>query len=284
MLRAVLCSLLIVPAWLHAESPTREKRAVDLLQRAVAAQGKLPRKGLQDLRIEFQGTINDDREGEHVITRTYWFRSKDRSFRVQTKPIDKAGLTERGVIGGVRGQYWELIKNRRQKLRLTNKTHLENIKAIRRDRTDFERIMQMVVLSRADSNLARLHFATPAKVSLDEDEPHSKKEYVFPKKVRGTKYHVLDLQRTDEDPLRLFINEKDLTVRKVIHFDRENPKKIRFVYYLGGYRKNGKMLLPNYVAAYTAVPTKKTREDVRKLSGRLTIALNAGLDNSIFEP
>jgi hypothetical protein len=295
MRQIVLLALLIVPSRVQAQAPQREEEAVALLKRAVAAQGKLPNGGLRDLQILFEGQINEKKEGSHSIHRNYWFRQKDRSFRIETfSPLEpKDSKSERGVLGNVNARYWELIRRKRpgskrpelkrQELSRTNKTHLENIRTIQRDRDDFERIVRMVVLSRVDSKLARLRRGAPQRVALTGDHPNSA-SFVFPSKLKGSQYLVLDLQRSAGDPLRLFINEKDLTVRKVVQFDRAAPNKIKFVYYLGAYRKMQGMLLPTYVSVHSEVPTKKTREKTTKLAGRLTLTLNAGLDDSVFSP
>jgi len=287
MRRTLLLTTLLVLPRVHAGEPAREPEAVDLLRRAVAAQGKLPDGGLQDLQITFEGQIREPEQGEHSITRKYWFRAKDRSFRIQTYANAAQGETrsERGVLGSPKPVYWEWLhkSQERAELRPTNREHLENIRAIQRDRDDFERIVRMVVLARAEGELTKIRRGNPLRVDCAEDQPNSRR-YVFPDADRDAAYLVLDLERAGSDPLRLFLNEKDLKVRKVVQFDQARPDEIRFVYYLGGYKKENGLLVPHFVSVHTEVPTEATRAETTRLSGRLSLSLNPGLDDAVFSP
>jgi len=259
----------------------RDEEAVALLQRAVAAQGELPGGGLQDVHITFQGHVNEPEQGKHSITRKYWYRSRDRSFRIQTyASIDaKSTRSERGVLGAPRPKYWEWSRESRMSLKPTNREHKKNIEAIDRDRADFERIVRMVVLSRADDELATIRFGEPRRAPCNGDAPNSPR-YIFPDP--DAEFLALDLQRAGSDPLRLFLHEDRMTVAKVVQFDRKEPSAVRFVYYLGAYRKQGGLNVPRYVSVHTAVPTEETREKTTRLAGRIDVQLNAGLGDEVF--
>ena len=77
-------------------------------------------------------------------------------------------------------------------------------------------------------------------------------------------------------------------MRKVIQFDRNAPKTIKSVSYFGFYRRNAEaegMKLPQAFSVYSAEPDSKKRNDeTKKVSGRLTIRINAELTDGIFAP
>jgi len=301
MRTSVLLALLTVLSPVHAQeddSPSNPKAAKaptakEIFQQAVAAQGKLRPDDVRDLYVRFEGQVQEKGQKTQSATREYWLRPPDRSFRIKTTAgaDPSKPFSERGVLGTEQGAqrpeaYWESIKRQRTKLSRSNRDHRDVIKAIRRDRTEFERIVHMVLLVRLANADARISFAKPARVRLEKDQPNSASAILG--RDRKAEYWVLDVARKNADPLRMFIRVDDSTVRKVIQFDLEEPDRIKSVSYFGFYRVNqqaGRMVLPQAFSVYSAVPDgKKSNEATMMVSGKLSIRINDNLDDSTFAP
>jgi hypothetical protein len=261
--------------------------AAELLERAIKAQGKLSRDSINDLHVKFVGQIREKGQATQSATREYWFRAKDRSFRIRTVAGAQPNKphSERGVLGSPKIRYWEWAHKRRTELYRTNREHRKNILAIRRDRDDFERIVKTVLLARLRDPQTQIAFAAQRLVKLEADKPNSAR-HIFPD--RSVRYHVLDIRRPDADPLRLFIHEGDFTVRKVVQFDRTAPQEVKSISYFGYFRKAanaGGMLLPQAFSVYSAVPDgKKQNKETVRVAGQLTVEVNRGLDDPVFSP
>ncbi|MEM8885384.1 MAG: hypothetical protein AAGD14_15060 [Planctomycetota bacterium] len=278
--------LLCVLSGAQEAKPEKDKARKDpaaaaLLNQAVAAQGKLKPAEIEDLYVQFIGQVREKNQPSHSITREYWFRAKDKSFRVRTygNVNQRDSQAESGVFGGRPAVYWEWARERRMPLSISNREHVKNIKSIQKERSDFERILRIVLLARIDTEQTTLKLDQPEKITIDS--PNSAGA-IFPD--RDSAYRVLLLQRRGADPLRLYLHPKDLTVRKVVQLDRHNPTRARFYYYLGAYAKSGELNLPRYISVHNALPTKETREKSTQLSGRLTVKVNRGLEDDIFQP
>ena len=273
--------------------PAAKQTADEVLRRAVAAQGALQPDEIRDLYVQFVGQVQERGEKTQSATREYWLRPTDGSFRIKTTAgaDPSKPFSERGVLGAEKGvaakeRYWESIRRRRTELSGSNRDHREVIIAIRRDRSEFQRIVRMVLLMRLADADAAVSFASPSKVRIAEDQPYSAKQILGTD--RSAEYWVIDVKRKNADPLRLFIRVADDTVRKVIQFDREAPGRIKTVSYFGFYRRNrlaAGMLVPQAFSVYSAVPKDtKSRDEALKVSGRLSVKINDNLDDSTFTP
>jgi len=295
----VLSTLLVVLPTLGTVLPTvqaqvapqpsvAQAEARKIFDRAIAAQGRLPRGAILDVYVKFEGDVKQKGQNPQSAVREYWLRPKDRSFRIKTTAgaDPSKPYSERGVLGSPKELFWESVKNKRVTLIRSNREHRKNMKAIQRDREEFERIVRMVVLTRLNDSKTKVSFANPRKVRLEKDQPNSANAILG--KDRKKEYHVLDIQRPGADLLRLFVRAEDFTVRKVVQFDRSAPGKIKSVSYFGFYRRNANaagLLLPQAFSVYSAVPDgKKNNEATVQVSGRLQVAINGDLPDSVFSP
>jgi len=232
--------------------------------------------------LKFHGQIIE--EGKHTITRTYRYRSTDRSFyQLTTATGDRR--TERGVFG--RRDYWERTsKGQVVKLRMGNKEDLNAVKAIRDERSQFERILRMVLLTRLQDGKTKVSLAAPNPVYLVKDLPYEATG-ILGKNRNEHRYHVLDLKRPDAARLRFFIRTTDYTVRKAIQFSKERPNRIDWYFYFGPFVKEAKLglLLPKYFSAHIRRPVDRaTKEKTCKFRGELDVELNPALNDVAMRP
>jgi hypothetical protein len=252
-----------------------------ILASAVEAQGTLPAAGIQSLHVTFVGQVNEKGQATHSVTREYWLRVSDRSFRILTYAnTKKSKRSERGVLATKKPVYWEASRGRRIRLFGSNVEHIKVVRTIREDRRDFERILRIVLLARMQKGRGDLRRAKPPIVTIPTDEPNSLSA-IFPD--REAKYFSLNLIREGEDPLQLFLDNKSLQIKRVLQFARGEPKKLVNAYYLGAYKNQGGLILPRYISVHTAIPTStKLRDSTTRLSGKLKVEVNPGLTDEIF--
>jgi hypothetical protein len=261
-----------------AEGPS----ARDILKKAVAAQGEMPE--VKDVTLSFEGEIRQ--EGQvNTVERTYWYRSSDSSFRMRTRPkVMEKLVSDRGVVG--EGTYWELTqKGEMIELSRGNRDDAAQIRAIQRERSEFQRMLRMVLLARFDGDGWQVALAQPAPVLLDTDQPHQASDTLGNREE--TTYHVLDLKREGEPDLRLYVHTGDFTVRKAIEFDPKAPGQAKFVYYFSNYEVDpeAKLLLPRFLSAYHDTPKDKAkRDDLLAAKGRPSVRLNKGLADAELKP
>jgi len=277
-MRSLLLPLLLLPAAAPADDAPAAK---DIFRRAVEAQGRLPDQ-VTDVTLAFEGEVHEKGE-THTIERTYWFRSKDRSFRVLTGSAAADKTTDRGVLGA--DGYWERpSKGKILSLSRGNRDDAESIRQIEKERADFERMLRMVLLTRLDEGWT-LAFGAAAPVRLDEDHPYEIRKTLGDRdKVT---YYVLDARREGESRLRLFVNTDDYTVRKAIEYEAEDPDRVRWVYYFAGYGKDGNLglVLPRYFSVYRDTPKDDaTRDELKAAWGEPRVSLNTGLKDSDLRP
>jgi len=278
-MRHLLLPLLLLPVAAPADDPPAAK---DIFRKAVEAQGGLRPDQVKDVTLTFQGEIHEKGE-THAIERTYRFRSEDRSFRVRTgsAAVDKS--TDRGVLGA--DGYWERSsKGKVLPLSRGNRDDAESIRQIEGERTDFERMLRMVLLTRLAEGWT-LDLAATAPVLLDGDHPHEINKTLGDRdKVT---YYVIDAKREGEARLRLFVNTVDYTVRKAIEYEVKSPDRVRWVYYFAGYRKDegSGLVLPRYFSVYRDTPhDEATRDDLKMAWGLPKVTLNTGLEDSDLRP
>lgn len=280
---SILVSLLILCFLSAAQAGGRKPdvAAGKILASAIEAQGALPAAGILSLHVKFKGQVHEHGQPEQSITREYWLRTSDRSFRILTYPnIDPSShRSERGVLGTKKPVYWEASRGRRLRLVASNIEHIKNVRTIRKDRREFERILRIVLLARIQKGHGDLRRADPPIATIADDQPNSVRA-IF--KDRSARYHVLDLRRDGEDPLRLYLDEKSLQIKRVLQFVRGDPKKLANAYYLGAYKEQGGLVLPRYISVHTAIPTEKTRVSSTRLSGTLSVEINLGLTDADF--
>ena len=284
----VLISILSVLSVVHAQEPEQKSsQARRLLEKAIKAQGSLAPNQIVDLQVKFEGQIQEKGTTTQSITRKYWFRSADRSFRIRTI----AGLdpskpySERGVKGGKPERFWEWARKQRTPLKLTNREHVKNIAAIKRDRDAFERIVRTVLLARLLDKNTTVKFAPKNKVLLPDDFPADARR-IFPD--RTVRYHVVDVTRPGNARLRFFIHERDFTVRKVVQFDARRPDAVKTISYFGAFTKlpaSAGLTVPRAISVYSHVPTdEQTRKKFVRISGRLGVMVNQKLTDDVFAP
>lgn len=278
----LLATALAVPA-AGADGPTPEGPTPrDVFEQAVRVQGALRQEDLRDITLEFRGHIHE--EGTHTVRRTYWYRARDRSFRIRTQSgADASRRSERGVLKA-KG-CWERVNDRILELSTHNRDDFKAIQAIRKERTDFERILRMVLLSRLNDGKTKLTFGKKKPVRIEADQPYEAKRILGADRSKH-EYYVLDIRRENEPRLRAFIRTDDHTVRKVIQYSRGEPNKIEFVYYFAFLpRPDQGLHLPAYFAVHTAEPTdKKSRDATIKVRGRITVEINLGLQDPDLRP
>ena len=251
-----------------------------ILRQAIARQGARGQADLDDIHINFRGQITRKKE-THGIERNYWYRAKDRSFRVRTRSLATSREnTDRGVLGR---EYWERRKSRIQRLHKGNRTHQKIIKTIREERTDFERILGFVLLSRLKN--AAVTLGAPRPVTIPADQPFNARSILGPNRD-AERYWVLDVRRKQRPRLRLFIRTSDLTVRKAVQYHPDNEAQPVFYYYFGPYKKRDDGLtVPRYFTVHTALPTDaKSKKSTGFARGMIELALNGGLEDPVLRP
>ena len=257
--------------------------AKDILKKAVEAQGEMP-KEVRDVTLAFYGEIRQ--EGQvNTVRRTYWYRSADRSFRMRTGSGAMEKMTsDRGVTGET--GYWERT-SAGDILELTkgNRDDREQIRAIEKERKEFERMLRMVLLARFDGDGWNVALAEANPVRLDKDFPHELRHTLG--KREETSYHVLDMKREGEPDLRLYVHAGDFSVRKAIELDPNDPDGARFVYYFAAYASDpeAKLLVPQFLSIYNSTPlNEKDREEMLAAKGRPTVRINADLKDADLRP
>jgi hypothetical protein len=273
-------TVLIATPFSFAPAEAGPPNAADILRRAVARQGADKLK-LGDIHINFQGQIRQEKE-EHAVERDYWYRASDRSFRVRTR--SKATVresTDRGILGR---DYWEVRKSGIQPLHKGNKTHRKVIKTIRKERSDFERILSMVLLPRLQK--AKVTLGRPEPVLIEEDEPWNARWILGEERLKE-RYWVIDIRQKERPRLRLYIHTRDLTVRKAVQFHAKNAAQPVYWYYFGPYevQKGSGLTLPLYFTVHTAVPRDtRSRKAGSFARGRIQVALNGGIGDPVLRP
>ena len=273
--RTALPFVLLAAAAPAADAPT----ARDILKQAAGAQGAMPAE-VKDVTLAFEGEIAEQGEA-HTVLRTYWYRAGDRSFRIRTGSGATDKLTsDRGVVGA--DKFWEWSSaGRILELSIRNRDDKKQAEAIDRERAEFERMLRLVLLARFDGDGWEVKFAEPAPVRLERDVPHQI-DGTLGDRAKKT-YHVLDLKREGEPELRLFIGTDDLTVRKAVEYDLQDPKRVRFVYYFANYWTDPtlKLLVPRFFSVYRGTPTDPSeRDDLLAAKGEPTVRLNSDLTDA----
>ncbi len=261
----------------------RADAAREIFKKAVKAQGEMPAK-VDEVTLDFEGEISE--EGEiHTVLRTYWYRAADRSFRMRTKSGAAEKLaSDRGVAGAA--GYWERSSgDGLLELSRGNRDDVAQIRAIEKERGEFERMLRMVLLARFDADGWKVAFAAPEPVRLDRDQPHQLGGTLRDREKET--YHVLDLKHDGEPDLRLYVHTGDFTVRKAIERDAKAPGRVRFVYYFANYGMDpeAKLLLPKFFSVYRDTPVDEAkRDDLLAAKGEPKVRLNAGLKDSDLRP
>ncbi len=273
--RSTLPFVLLAATAQAADAPT----ARDVFKGAVAAQGEMPRE-IRDVTLSFDGEISEDGE-VHTALRTYWYRAADRSFRIRTGSGATDRVTsERGVFGATK--FWERTSSGETlELSRGNRDDVAQIRAIDRERAEFERMLRMILLARLDEDGWQVAFAEPAPVRIEKDQPHQAKGTLG--SDREATYHVLDLKREGEPDLRLYVQTKDASVRKAIEYDLKDPGKVRFVYYFANYWTDPglKLLVPRFLSVYRGTPLDVTeRDSLLAAKGEPTVRLNTDLKDA----
>jgi hypothetical protein len=271
--------LALLPLLRPASAAGETLTAREVLGKAVERQGKLAPGDVHDVTLTFEGEIQEKGE-THTIVRTYWFRMKDRSFRVLTgsAAVDKS--TDRGVLGAE--GYWERTpKGRLLSLSRGNRDDRDVIRQIDDERAEFERMLRMVLLARLEDGWT-LALGADAPVSLEADHPHEARRTLPPEP-----YYVLDATRDGEARLRLFVSTKDFTVRKAIEYAVDDPSRIQRVCYFayGKPAAPGDIYLPWYFSVYRDTPSDDaSRDELRLVWGQPKVALNLGLTDDELRP
>ncbi|HEX5135813.1 MAG TPA: hypothetical protein VFY93_02495 [Planctomycetota bacterium] len=270
--------LLALAAARADEAPT----ARDILRKAVEAQGKLGPDGIRDVTLTFEGQAQENGQ-DNAITRTYRFRASDRSFRVHTgaEAVDRS--TDRGVFG-TDGYWQKTSKGRFLALSKGNRDDRETIKQIETERSDFERMLRMVLLVRIDDGWT-VTLGAPEPQRLATDCPHELNRTLGDREA--VTYHVLDLRRAGEAPLRLYVNTEDHTVRKAIEYEAEAPDRVRFVYYFAAYAPDKELgiVLPRYFSVYRDTPLDKdARDKLNAVRGMPKVEINTRIGDGDLRP
>jgi len=275
-----LLPLLLLAAAVAGADATSTAR--DILKKAVAAQGKLGPDDIRDVTLTFEGQAQENGQ-DNAITRIYRFRASDRSFRVHTgaEAIDRS--TDRGVFGA--DGYWQKTsKGKFLALSVGNRDDRATIEQIETERTDFERMLRMVLLARIDDSwTVTLGAAEPQR--LESDFPHELSRTLGDRSK--VTYFVLDLRRDGEAPLRLYVNTDDFTVRKAIEFEAKAPDQVRFVYYFAAYApdKDLGIVLPRYFSVYHDTPADKAmRDKLNAVRGMPKVQLNTKIGDGDLRP
>ena len=197
MHRLILFTLLAAPAF---AGPTPQQ----VFREAVKAQGALSSEVIKDITLTFKGQIVDA-GGQRVNTveRIYRFRPADRSFFVRTTSRAAKAGTERGVLG--RNGFWErTAAGKIIALRRGNQEDRAAVETIRKNRDEFERILNMVLLARLDDGNSKLSLARVSPIRLDHDMPYEA-DGTLGRDREKYLYHVLDVVREGQPRLRLVV-------------------------------------------------------------------------------
>ncbi len=263
-----------------------QKRAREVYRKAVAAQGDVRFEQIADVHLLFRGAIVE--EGTHTILREYWYRAKDRSFRIATQSTaDSRRRTERGVGGSDR--FWDRAGGAGSTtLSPLNRDHRAIIRTITRDRDDFEAMLRMVILSRIDDGKTTFDLEAEAPVTLERDLPFEAPSILGRGDERATlSYEVLRVLREGEAPLRLFVRTSDHSVRKAVVEDPDDPAGAAWHYYFGPFTRNaGGLVVPRYLSVHKGAPLDtKSKEQTSKARGELlAVDINPGLSDADLRP
>ena len=266
------------PSAARAQAAAPDPAAI--LSQAIARQGAGRQAEVDDIHINFRGQITQEQE-EHGIARDYWYRAQDRSFRVRTQSLASSReKTDRGVLGEA---FWERRKGAVQPLRQGNTTHRKIIETISKERSDFERMLGFVLLSRLKQAVVTL--GAPQPVTIPDDQPFNAGS-ILGRQRDTEKYWVLDVRRKQRPRLRIFLRKSDLTVRKAIQYKADNPAQPVYFYYFGPYRqRDDGLTVPRYFTIHTARPTDtKSKKATGFARGMLELELNRGLGDPVLRP
>jgi len=278
--RLLLCLALAAAA--PADERTDAGEAALWFRRAVRAQGEVELASVVDARLRFSGQVRDE-EGEHAVTREYWYRSKDRSFRLVTRSRTlREELSERGVLGAE--EYWDRGSDGAVgDLSPGNSSDRTAIETIDREREEFEDVLRLVLLKRMDDGRSRFRPGAPGPVRLEKDLPFSPGMILG--KDRTQSYLVVDVEREGMGRLRLFLHAGDFTVRKAVLFSRDEPTREVGTYYFGRFEPRGGLLLPRVVSFHDLEPLDEaSRDKGAKAYGEIEVTLNAGLKDADLRP
>ena len=277
--RVLLALLTVLPGLLGAE----DDRAQAIFKKAVRAQGNVARNQIIDIRVIFDGQIED--QGTQHVKRSYWYRTKDRSFRVLTKaPIARKAGSERGVLG--EAGYWKRTAGGIVDLSKGNRDHRKSIRTIDKDRREFERMLRMLLLSRLDDGKSRFRLVAEEPERIEKDAPYNAGQ-ILGKDRRTHTYHVVDVAREKELTLRLYVDTADAKVRKVVQYDPGRPEDPRRYYYFGAFKKHDRLglTLPRLLSAHVGRPVdRKTKGKTGRAHGRLEVHVNGGLKKANLRP
>jgi len=263
-----------------------QKRAREVYRSAVAAQGEVRFEQVVEVHLLFRGAIVE--EGTHTILREYWYRAKDRAFRIATQSTaDSRRKTERGVAGT--GEFWDRASGGAPAvLSPLNRDHRAIIRTITRERDDFEAMLRMVILSRFDDGKTRFEIDGESPVTLEHDLPYEASSILGKGDERKSlAYEVLRVEREGEAPLRLFIRTSDHSVRKAIVEEIDDPAAAPWHYYFGPFARNaGGLVVPRYLSAHKGAPVDaKSKERTSKARGELlAVDINPGLTDGDLRP
>jgi len=267
--------------------------AAGILDRAVKAQGGVKREEIEDIHVRFRGQIQSEDRETHTFTRDYWYRARDRAFRMRTRATaSNAVRSELGVYADKTGKevFWEQVRRSGGVLRLSarNRDDRTSIKTIRHERERFESLLRMVLLSRLVDGKTSVRLGAPAPVRLVRDMPYEARAILGADRT-GTTYHVLDLERPGEPRMRLFVSTADYTVRKAIQYDRRAPREATDFFYFGPYPAAGKMpagpRVPYYFSVHSALPTDEASKAATcRARGSIRVEINRRLSVSTFVP
>lgn len=275
MLLRVPIVILLVLAGAQAQDPQQ------ILKRAIERQGALPEGGVKELHLSFNGQVSQKDE-EHHIRRHYWYRAADRSFRIKTQSrAARKESTDRGVFGK---DFWECgAKGGVVHLSKANLNHRKVIQSIRKDRSEFERIMNMVLLSRLKD--AKLTMARKNPVKILKDHPFEE-NHILGADRNAHSYWVIDVERKDRPRMRVYVHSRDFKVCKAVQFDVDEPGRPIYWYYFGPYFKRPDGLtLPRYFTVHTSVPRdEKTRRATAFARGEIQLKINDGSADTALKP
>jgi len=281
----VLSLILAVPFVLHSTGVARAEpsEAERIFAKAVQAQGQFDRDQLKDIHVRFRGSAREQDRATTVV-REYWYRTKDRSFRIKTAP--QVRLQETSQRGIHEGKFWETDKRGHAfGLAPGNRDDRKVIRKIQKEREEFEHILRLLLLARNVDGKSSIRFADPPACRLDRDFPIEVRSVLPDRKTRS--YHVLRLERAEDPALELYVDSTDFTVRKVIQFHAKQPDLPEWFYYFGPFKRDKatNLLLPQYFSAHDGLPIDKaSREATTVATGSLRAQINAGVEEALVPP